>query len=168
MTDNRKCEKCGKLFHSKPSHIKKGWGKYCSSKCQYESAKTGKSEKCYVCGEVIYRALNRASNSKSGKFFCGKSCQTKWRNKEYSGLRSLLWKDGHATYRDKMLNSGIPRICMLCKEEDIRILAVHHIDQNRKNYKVENLAWLCHNCHHLVHFDSETMNRLIEVFCGKK
>jgi predicted HNH restriction endonuclease len=31
------------------------------------------------------------------------------------------------------------------------VLAVHHVDQNRTNNKVTNLAWLCHNCHHLVH-----------------
>jgi predicted HNH restriction endonuclease len=35
----------------------------------------------------------------------------------------------------------------------MRVLAVRHIDQNHKNNNVENLAWLCHNCHHLVHND---------------
>lgn len=168
MPVNRTCEKCGRLFYARPAHIEKGWGKYCSTRCQYESAKTGRSKKCHICGELTYRALNRVGNSKSGKFFCSKSCQTKWRNKEFSGTRSLLWKDGHATYRDVMLRSSIPQKCVLCKERDCRVLAVHHIDKNRKNYKVENLAWLCHNCHHLVHSDITEKGRFTMIIKGKK
>lgn len=45
----------------------------------------------------------------------------------------------------------IPKICTLCKTEDSRILAVHHIDKNRRNNDLKNLIWLCHNCHFLVH-----------------
>jgi 5-methylcytosine-specific restriction endonuclease McrA len=51
----------------------------------------------------------------------------------------------------------------LCGEGDIRMLAVHHIDQDRKNYKVENLVWLCHNCHHLVHHYEVERRRLMEA-----
>jgi hypothetical protein len=168
MPVNRKCEKCGKLFYAKPAHIKKGWGKYCSSKCQYESAKTGKLEKCYICEKLTYRALCRANGSKSGKYFCSKSCQTKWRNVEFSGNKSLKWKDGKSTYRKVMLKSAAFRVCMLCKEGDSRILAVHHIDQNRKNYKVENLAWLCHNCHRLVHYDKVMAERFAGIIGARK
>lgn len=168
MPANRKCEKCGKAFYARPVHIGKGWGRYCSTKCQYESFRNGLMVRCDVCGKKTYRTPLRISRSKSGKFFCGKSCQTKWRNKEFSGARSLLWKDGQATYRDVMLRSSIPRKCMLCGEKDFRVLAVHHIDQNRKNYKVENLAWLCHNCHHLVHSDIVEGVRFAKILRKKK
>lgn len=54
------------------------------------------------------------------------------------------------------MRQSIPKICRLCKTKDIRVLAVHHIDKNRKNNKISNLAWLCHNCHLLVHhYDAE-------------
>ncbi|MEK7477763.1 MAG: HNH endonuclease signature motif containing protein [Patescibacteria group bacterium] len=158
MLINRKCQQCEKLFYARPVHINKGWGKYCSTKCQYESFKNGTIVKCSICGKEAYRTLLHVARSKSGKFFCDKSCQTKWRNKEFSGKKSIRWKDGHATYRDAMLGNSVPKICKMCKEKDARVLAVHHIDQNRKNYKVENLAWLCHNCHHLVH--SEVAEKL--------
>jgi predicted HNH restriction endonuclease len=48
-------------------------------------------------------------------------------------------------------------VCVLCKVSDKRILAVHHKDNNRKNNKVENLVWLCHNCHILVHHFGEDL-----------
>jgi len=163
MLSNRKCEKCGLSFYARPAHIKMGWGKFCSTKCQYESFRNGKMMRCDTCGKKVYRTPKRIFRSKSGKVFCDKSCQTKWRNKEFSGKRSLLWKDGHATYRDAMLKSGVPKKCLLCEEDDFRVLAVHHIDQNRKNYKVENLAWLCHNCHHLVHSDKAESLKFVKM-----
>lgn len=167
----KKCEKCNGVFYVRPAHLSKGWGKYCSAKCQHESARSGSTVKCHICGNETYKTLLQVARSKSKKFFCGKSCQTKWRNKEFSGEKSLLWKNGQTTYRDIMLKKSVPRKCVLCQEKDFRVLAVHHIDQNRKNYKVENLAWLCHNCHHLVHSDliiSDEFKRLIRNKQSKK
>jgi hypothetical protein len=31
------------------------------------------------------------------------------------------------------------------------MLAVHHLDEDRANNAVDNLVWMCHNCHHLIH-----------------
>jgi hypothetical protein len=50
----------------------------------------------------------------------------------------------------------------LCSTKDERVLAVHHIDHNRLNNKLDNLAWLCHNCHHLVHHDNVEKHRFLE------
>ncbi|MFA6463869.1 MAG: HNH endonuclease signature motif containing protein, partial [Candidatus Paceibacterota bacterium] len=86
--------------------------------------------------------------------FCSKSCQTRWRNTEYKGEKHLMWKGGlNIDYRKIIINSDFVEMCGLCGCEDKRILVVHHIDKNRKNCNITNLAWLCHNCHHLVHFD---------------
>jgi hypothetical protein len=73
-----------------------------------------KSTSCSTCGNEIYLSLTRLNHSKSGKFFCDKSCQTKWRNKEYSGIKSKLWKDGISTYRDVIINSNVKKICLIC------------------------------------------------------
>lgn len=89
--------------------------------------------------------------SKSGKFFCNKSCQTIWRNKYFSGSKHPMWKGGIHSYRTAIKRFGKKTQCKLCNIKDIRLLAVHHLDKNRKNNKKENLIWLCHNCHHLVH-----------------
>ena len=89
--------------------------------------------------------------SKSGKFFCGKSCQTIWRNGKYIQENHPNWKDGRHSYRGVINRNKVLPICRLCKANDKRVLAVHHIDEDRTNNTIENLAWLCHNCHHLVH-----------------
>lgn len=54
-------------------------------------------------------------------------------------------------YRSILTHSKVLAVCKLCKNKDKRVLAVHHLDRQRSNNKVENLLWLCHNCHHLVH-----------------
>lgn len=156
------CKICGRDFKTKPSFLKKGQGVYCSNACHYIDKK-GKRINCSVCGKVVYRSISKLGNSKSGKYFCGKSCQTKWRNQEFSGPKSLMWKGGQSTYRKVISKSRALKVCALCKEGDLRVLAVHHIDKNRENYRVENLAWLCHNCHYLVHHDSVEMQKLMEA-----
>jgi len=94
-------------------------------------------------------------------FFCGKSCQTKWRNSEFIQEKHANWKTGRNAYRSVMRRSGIKKICLLCKTDDIRVLAVHHVDKDRKNNNIENLVWLCHNCHHLVHQYEEGQKQLM-------
>jgi 5-methylcytosine-specific restriction endonuclease McrA len=155
------CIICEKEFYAKPSSIKKGWGKSCSSRCQYKSFKTGVIRKCFTCGKGVYLSLARLDHSKSKKYFCNKSCQTRWRNKEFSGNKSKLWKDGVSTYRDVISNSTNPKVCLLCRDKDLRVLVVHHIDKNRLNFKIDNLVWLCHNCHHLAHFNKKAELKLI-------
>ena len=145
------CGQCSNEFYAKPSWIKNGGGKYCSRACSHESNRKGKVIKCDVCGKDSYKQLKALRGSKSGKFFCGKSCQTIWRNKEFVEEKHSNWKGGKHAYRRMMRQSGAEQICGLCKTTDTRVLAVHHLDGNRKHNIVDNLAWLCNNCHHLVH-----------------
>lgn len=145
------CKCCQKEFEAKPSWLKKGHGIYCSNECSFKSRKQGKTVTCAICGKETYKQRRALQRSKSGKFFCGKSCQTVWRNNEYIRDKHPNWKGGTHSYRLDMLKNGPDPMCILCKSTDTRTLAVHHIDENRKNNEIENLAWLCHNCHHLVH-----------------
>ncbi|MEK7211258.1 MAG: hypothetical protein AAB731_01360 [Patescibacteria group bacterium] len=146
------CKICDKSFYAKPRHIKIGWGKYCSKKCQYIGQKSGKKVKCATCGMALYRTPRDFKKSKSKKFFCNKSCFCIWKNKHlFFGDRHVNWKGGERAYRAMMLRGGTKQICRLCKNDDKRILIVHHLDKNRKNNNIKNLIWLCRNCHHLVH-----------------
>ena len=159
-----RCIKCGDMFYAKPSHIKMGWAKFCSRKCHYESMGKKKKFSCEICGKEIFRSDSKISHSKSQKFFCSKSCQTKWRNRFFSGLKHKLWKGGRNTYQRVMLQSGKPKICQMCAEKDVRVMAIHHIDENKLNNNSENLVWLCHNCHYLVHHDKvEKRKFLVEA-----
>ena len=113
--------------------------------------KTGKEVPCEICGVHTYKRPRELTRSKSGKYFCSKSCQTRWRNQLYIGDKHKNFTTGESSYRAVMEREHLSRICRLCKTKNSRVLAVHHIDKNRKNNKIENLAWLCHNCHFLVH-----------------
>ena len=145
------CARCLKLFSAKPSHIALGFGKYCSRHCSSLHQKTGKEVLCSICGKTVYRTPKYLKKSKSGKFFCTKRCQTLWRNQLYVGERHANWKHGRAAYRSVLGRIKRPKVCVVCKTKDMRVLAVHHIDRNRLHNNPKNLAWLCHNCHFLVH-----------------
>jgi|SRR3989344_975662 len=146
------CKVCRKEFYAKPSQRRRGWGRFCSSLCQYKSYLTGKLVKCGICDKKIWRTPQDVRRSKSGKFFCGKKCQTLWRNREFSGPRHSQWKNGESIeYRERLINSGAKWICRRCHLRDKRVLVVHHLDKNRRNSSIQNLVWLCSNCHFLVH-----------------
>lgn len=146
-----KCKICRLKFYAKPAHIKKGFGKYCSNQCHYKDARKGRTVNCDICKKEVYRTQKELDRPKSKKYFCGKSCQTKWRNKEFSGGKHKAWKGGFSTYRNILAQENVAPFCTYCKIYDIRVLAVHHIDKNHKNNNLENLQWLCHNCHYLIH-----------------
>lgn len=145
------CCRCGREFYTKASWVAKGFGKFCSRSCQHLASRKGKELPCSICGRLSYKQRKDLGRSKSGKFFCGKSCQTSWRNQLYTRELHKNFTTGQSSYRAVMKRAAISQICSLCKIADIRVLAVHHIDKNRDNNKLENLAWLCHNCHFLVH-----------------
>lgn len=156
------CKICDSEFYVKPSHFKKGWGKYCSVNCRHKSQFKGNMVKCSHCDKETYKSLASQKRSKSGKFFCNKKCQTIWRNKVlYTGENHSNWKSGIRTYRNILKRSKTKEECNICKTDDKRILVVHHIDKNRNNNKLENLVCLCHNCHYLVHHHNEEINKIM-------
>lgn len=158
---NATCSKCETVFLVKPSWIKNGYGKYCSPACRRSAQKTGKYISCHICQKEVYKSEKAFKGTKSGYLFCGKSCQTKWRNTHFSNVKHPNYINGDHSYRTLLLQTGAPLVCTLCKTTDPRVLAAHHIDHNHFNNKVENLAWLCHNCHHLVHHHREEAERFM-------
>src|SRR3989344_1904405 len=149
------CKTCGTSFSAKENWIKRGWGKYCSRSCSAKAQLRGKFVKCFLCNKQIWRRPKDLEKSKSGTFFCSKRCQTIWRNAFFAGDKHGNWKGGSSSYRDALKRSGKPTRCKLCSLADKRVLAVHHADGNRGNNSVDNLMWLCHNCHFLVHHHEE-------------
>ncbi len=150
---NQKCKICGKEFYTKPFHLKKGWGKYCSIKCRSKSQFNGKWVECVNCGKKIYRTPRDYRKSRSKRFFCSVSCHCSWENKNVRcGANAPNWIAGENAYRDIMRRSGIAKKCNRCGIGDKRVLAVHHKDGNRKNNIIENLEWLCRNCHFIAHW----------------
>lgn len=154
------CKICGQSFYAKPSHVRIGWGKYCSQTCRTEAQLLGKKVECFICKKKIYRSRAQIKHSKSGNFFCSKACQTQWRNSYFSEELHPNWISGINAYRRILLRSGVDRTCAICGITDLRILVTHHIDHNRKNNDLLNLTWLCLNCHYLVHHDKNLEDKL--------
>ncbi len=158
------CLVCKSSFYAKPSHIAKGWGKYCSTICRTKSQYKGKRVNCFICNKEVYRSLKDLRSSKSKKFFCSKTCQTIWRNTIlFTGENHANWKHGKSAYRRILRSTGKEEICVLCRLDNARVLIVHHIDKNRNNNGIENLIWLCQNCHYLVHHYTDDRKRLSEL-----
>lgn len=146
------CKICSQRMYAKPRHLKNGWGKYCSKICQNEAQKKGMFVACAHCGQKIYRTEKNVKHSKSGNFFCNKSCLAIWKNKHIIiGEQHPRWKHGENAYRNIMKRDAKEAICVHCGIKNFIVLLVHHIDRNRKNNHVDNLLWLCHNCHFLEH-----------------
>ena len=146
------CVICDVSFYAKPRHVKLGWGKYCSRKCQYMGQRKGKMHACGICGKMVYRTPSDLWKADSKRFFCGKSCLAKWKNSHAPrGADHFNWKDGSGTYRNIMLRNKKKPLCTSCGLKNERVLVVHHVDHNRKNNTLKNLLWLCRNCHYLAH-----------------
>ena len=146
------CQICQKEFYIKPSHQKLGWGKFCSRTCHTLSQRKGHFVSCKTCGKQIWRMPKSLERSKSGYFFCNKSCSLSWKNTILnSGINHPLWNGGESSYRKKKEDSSEDIYCLHCGLRDKRVLVVHHIDENRKNNILTNLMWLCRNCHYLIH-----------------
>lgn len=61
----KNCKICRKEFKTKPSIVKKGFGKYCSQKCQRLGLRNGKEIKCFLCGKISYKNKTNLGRSKS-------------------------------------------------------------------------------------------------------
>ena len=148
-----KCQQCQRDFYAKPYLVRHGYGIFCSRACHHKGMTKRLGVVCAICSKAINLSPSQIARSNSGKFFCNKSCQTIWRNKEFVGSKHLRWRGGNTLYRKILEKSNQKKRCTRCSLKDTRVLAVHHIDKNKKNNKVENLVWMCHNCHYLIHYD---------------
>ena len=157
------CDFCGTKFYRKRSQILYSKNHYCSDECRYSFSKKGKMVNCSRCNKEIYKSPKDLSRSKSKKYFCSQHCANTWIGKIFSREKHPNWKGGKHSYKEAMLRLSQSPKCVFCKDEDKRILAVHHIDKDRNNNNLKNLMWLCHNCHFLIHHYSREQNKLKKI-----
>jgi len=146
-----RCSFCEKVFYKKKSQIAYCKNNFCSPACQYKAARKGEYIKCFTCGKSIYKSKKELLRSKSKKYFCSHMCSNLYISKNQVGSGHPNWKGGMFSYRNMLKRQKLKEKCLLCFKKDSRILVVHHIDKNRKNNNLDNLMWLCRNCHFLVH-----------------
>lgn len=145
------CKLCSKQFYTKPSYIKLGISKFCSRECKQKSQLKGQYFNCEKCRKQIWRSPKAIKHSKSNKYFCSRHCQSLWRNSHYSGNLHHNWKGDEYIYLKLMRKLHASPECKNCGIDNKKVLIVHHVDKNRKNNSIENLMWLCRNCHYLIH-----------------
>lgn len=80
----------------------------------------------------------------------------------YIGENHPNYIEGKYTYRTVLKRKGVPQVCTYCGFDDKRVLAAHHIDENHGNNEASNLAWLCYNCHFLVHHDKVEKSKFLK------
>lgn len=166
---NRTCTMCNGNFSyfAYPSAEAKRPRKTCSKQCHYMAVskamkfRNGKIQKiCKMCGTQFL-----VNPYQKDRIFCSINCY----NKELHGRvgdKNPAWKpiDEKKSYRT--LKSTIRKhlitphtLCSDCKRKS-DLLEIHHIDKNRDNNKLENLAVLCLDCHAKRH-KGERAERLI-------
>jgi len=154
----RKCLDCGKKETVRLSNN----AKYCSSCSQKHKKSCVKDNEVFV---IHGKARQRGYKIKCPK--CGlerivrndfkyktklcKHCSTSEIYKKIGKETGpLKYKNGIGSFRKKALKYFSPK-CFICKEENIKKIDVHHIDQDRTNNDITNLIPLCKSCHRYIH-----------------
>lgn len=128
---------------------------FCGTHCQSKYKSTGRMLKCSTCYKECYKALSQIKKSKSGNYFCSRSCSVSFNNTLYKSYKNNPnYTNGLGSYRIRALKKyGLKCSNLLCKIESSNIniskamLDVDHIDNNRLNNDINNLRVLCVWCH---------------------
>lgn len=102
-------------------------------------------------GRVLTKKFERA-------IYCSRSC---------ANNRQAYWNENATAYRTICFQNW-PKECALCKFD--KIVAVHHIDEDRKNNDPKNLIPLCPNHHEMTHSGkySKEMSQRINTIIKKR
>lgn len=88
------CVVCKTPFTVLESRLKYGAGKFCSSKCCFESKKKRVTRVCAVCGKTFERAVSRIEGKRKGRCRLGRYCSAKCRSagQEATPIEVRFWK----------------------------------------------------------------------------
>jgi len=148
------CKTCNSTFWSPKHMIQKvlkgrcaSTLEFCSRSCQSKSLSKSILHKCKNCSSSVSVAKSRIKKSKTGLFFCNKSCAAIHNN----ATRPKLTPNKRA-YRVKAFKA-LANECNDCGySKYMSVLQVHHKDKDRTNNKISNLEILCPTCHYERHY----------------
>lgn len=155
----RNCKNCNKEFIPPTREVNRGFGHYCSRTC----GKTAPRRVvrvvipnciCSTCGAQIYKSPSKRKNSRSGLYFCSRSCKDKGQRLESNlpQIHPSHYGKGEHNYRE-IASRHYDRKCVKCGYCKIpEVLETHHKDRNTSNNHPENLEVLCPTCHMEDHF----------------
>lgn len=160
------CPVCGNEFHTTPSVINIGKGKYCSHACWAKNrTMNGVVEvNCKHCNKP-FNQFKYALDKGIGKY-CSKYC----RDHGQSGPNATNWKGGASFKRycpkfneefKERVRVFFDRTCVLCSKpehDNKKRLSVHHVTGNKRmccDGETPAFVSLCESCHHRVHNNME-------------
>jgi hypothetical protein len=145
------CLNCGKSFEVLPCQIRRGEGKYCSTKCYHDSHKSTRTcqATCAECGNTF---VVRKCELEQGKGkYCSKKCHGISKTKSAMVVRVCLncGKTFHKQISYIKLGSG--KYCSKrCFDEAQRVGAVHHCENCGKEFYLspiyEQRGWKHRHC----------------------
>lgn len=139
------CSFCGETFYREKKNIIKrlegGYNVYCSYVCCGKASTKDMVElTCCRCGIVFYRKPSKSIRYSTKNVYCSHTCAN------LSVNETKKKHDAYSTYRQRaILEYGCK--CNFCDYSVESVLEVHHIDENRRNNKIENLVVVCPNHH---------------------
>ena len=99
---------------------------------------------CIACNKKFFWKGRLLTKGYAQAKFCSRSC---------SNNRKTWWDKPNNKYRSKhyreIAKSHHEFKCVVCGFD--KIIAIHHVDHNKKNNSPENLIPLCPNHHEMVH-----------------
>lgn len=142
------CDVCGE---------KAGYGQrrraknYCKD-CQYARLSEMNARPITVVCENCGREVNRPQSwvLRNKRHFCSSRCSGEARRKPIEEVaRNRL--------KQKMIQAGIPKVCVSCGHDHIWNLQAHHRKPRSQGGEdtLENLEFRCRNCHGDVHYGHE-------------
>lgn len=132
------CVECGKRFSRLvcPS-TDINQIKYCSRRCKSNAWMNGVKKKCKQCGNVFYRRPSELK--KSSCEYCSRKCYEEYR---FSRIKKTTYIKIIGTHEHRIVAENA--LGRKLKKQEI----VHHIDGDKHNNKIKNLAILPNRKYH--------------------
>lgn len=141
-------------FMRGPNDIRGSCPQCHAEKIEEQKKDTHLDVECAYCGKNFSKRKSRLENSKSGLYFCCREhkdiAQRIGSGERFNELRPPHYDKGDLINYRLLAFRNYPHECSVCgyhDDDDISLLEVHHIDEDRENNKLENLIILCPNCH---------------------
>ena len=147
-----RCEIHGTEFYTKYENVGRATRKHhICPQCKEEDhlERSGSLEcTCAYCGKKFHRA---PSKIRSEFMFCSRECKDMAQRIEsgdvFQEMRPEHYDTNTTTYRAKALRNYEHKCAVCGWDEDVDVLEVHHIDENREHNALDNLIILCPICH---------------------
>ena len=150
------CEHChGKFLRRADAYGQRRVQLYCCTDCSRAARRSRVSVECAMCGDPLEVTKARFANSKSGMFFCCKSCKDA--AARLDGGLNEVWPahygnglSGCSIRNRSGVSDRVDAGCVECGEKRGYMITVHHIDGDRfHNEDASNFEVLCWN-HHIT------------------